>query len=70
MPDEAWKSQLTGWLCIGAGILDFLLAAFFYFVRPSPDERIRRFRSLAMVLAGIGLGVIGALFLGGVIPLR
>lgn len=69
-PDEAWTSRLAGWLCVGFAVLDLILAAFFYFVRPSPDERIRKFRSLAMVLAGVGLGAIGALFLGGAITLR
>jgi len=69
-PDEAWTSHLTGWLCVGAAILDFILAAFFYFVRPSPDERIRKFRSLALVIAGVVIGGLGAVFLSGAITLR
>jgi hypothetical protein len=67
--DDAWQSRLAGWLCVGAGVLDLGLAAFFYFFRRSPDERIRKFRSLAMVIAGVGLGGIGALLLSGVIAL-
>jgi hypothetical protein len=51
---------ITGWCLVGTGLLDLLLAFFFVFVKPLPDERQRR-----IFPAALGLGAVLMLGLGG-----
>ena len=67
MPPEGEGNPLVGWLLVGTGAFDFLLAAFFYFVRRPADDRARVFLPLAMIIAGGVIGGLGVLVLKGII---
>ncbi len=56
---------ITGWCLVGTGILDLLLALFFAFVKPLPDDRTRWLLPAALSAGAVlMLGLGGALLAG------
>jgi len=60
---------LVGGLILGVAAFDLLLAFFFAFVRPHPDQRTRSVLPLALGIGALVLGGLGAAILAGVIPI-
>ena len=56
---------LVGWVLVGTGLLDLLLAFFFALVKPPPDPRSRRVLIFAFVSAAAVISGLGVAFLQG-----
>ena len=73
LPDgsaEGGNMALVGWLLVGTGFFDILLALFFALANRPPDPRSRRILVIALAAGALLMIGTGAAFLSGVLPPR